>query len=59
MQNKSDCSLTIELLGETEYLSEEIGNAEARWSDYIDNYVKSSWTSDIYKPQTSIFLKRF
>lgn len=54
--------LAIELLGESELHHRQQGDdaqAEARWSDYIDNYVKSSTASAAYEPKKPVFLKRY
>lgn len=46
-------------MGDEEYSSDDAGNAEIRWSDYIDNFVKYSATSGDLKPGNAVFLKRY
>jgi paired amphipathic helix protein Sin3a len=57
--NSESCLLGIELLGE-EYFSDESGNTELKWSNYIDNYVKVGNEDDNnkFKPEFKIYLER-
>lgn len=51
--------VTMELLGDEEQSEPgQQGDSEAKWSDYIDNYVKLSTTDPTIQPKTPVFLKR-